>query len=321
MEGLNINLNFKAGTRMLRTEPYTLRLALGTAEVAGKPLAKRQFIALVHAALKAGVTIFDTASNYQDGRSQEWLRDALITYCESVDVNFCLDRVLIVTKVGQLSNSEWQRRCLIDQAAPYYDFSIPFLEQQLSAASKIFRNVGQVMVLLHNPEDDTRFDHSDDLKGIAKVLESWVECGCFIGWGLSSWSGLLSCDSSPAKFQLSQLLSDAEGMRFRFFTAVQIPMGLWNSTQVFMPAQSLCPGNNYADVFEVSENCGIAVLVNSCFLGGERLPQNSINADERKLTPPDILKLCSDLVPAAIRVIGATQPHTIEASVKIFLEG
>ena len=75
------------------------------------------------------------------------------------------------------------------------------------------------MVLPHNPEDDARFDHSDDLKGIAKVFESWVERGCFIGWGLSSWSGLLSCDT--AKFQLSQLLSDEEGKRFRFFKAVQ----------------------------------------------------------------------------------------------------
>lgn len=306
---------------MLLTEPHTLRLALGTAEVAGKSVNKTQFITVVHAALEAGVTIFDTASNYQDGRSQQWLRDALIAYCESVDVNFCLDSVLIVTKVGQLSNSEWQRRCLSDQAAPYYDFSIPFLEQQLNVAAKIFRDVGQVMVLLHNPEDDTTFEHSDDLHRIAKVLEGWVERECFIGWGLSSWSGLLSSDGSPAKFQLSKLLNDSGGKRFRFFRAVQIPMGLWNSTQVFMPAQSLSPGNNYADVFEVSQNCGIAVLVNSCFLGGERLPENSINADERKLTPSDILKLCSDLVPAAIRVIGATQTHTIETSVKIFLEG
>ena len=321
MEGLSINLNFKAGTPMLLTEAHTLRLALGTAEVAGRAITKTQFIALVHAALKAGVTIFDTASNYQDGRSQEWLRDALITYCESVDVNFCLDRILIVTKVGQLSNSEWQRRCLSDQAAPYYDFSLSFLEQQLNAAATVFRDVGQMMVLLHNPEDDTRFEHIYDLHRIARMLEGWVERGCFIGWGLSSWSGLLSCDSSPAKFQLSQLLSDEEGKRFKFFKAVQIPMGLWNSKQVFMPAQSLGPSNNYADVFEVSENCGIAVLVNSCFLGGERLPENSINADERKLAPSDILKLCSDLVPEAIRVIGATQTNSIETSVKIFQKG
>lgn len=299
----------------------TKRLALGTADIAGKSLDKNQFISLVHAALEAGISIFDTASNYQDGRSQEWLRDAFTTYHEAVHGNFSLDNLLIVTKVGQISNSEWQARCLIDKTAPYYDFSIPFLEQQLCIASKTFKNVGQVIVLLHNPEEDARFERSDDLKAIAQILENWVERGCFAGWGLSSWTGLLSSDGYPAKFQLSQLLSGAGEKRLKFFKAVQIPMGLWNLEQAFLPVQSFHSGSGYSDVFKVSQNYGITVFVNSCFVGGAQLPQNSINSDERKLAPSDILKLCSDLAPRAIRVLGATQPHTIATSVEIFSEG
>lgn len=293
-------------------------LALGTAEVVGKSLNKQQFIALIHTALESGITVFDTASNYQDGRAQKWLRDAFTSYCGSTTTCCCYDNLLIVTKIGQLSNTEWKRRRLNDVTAPHYDFSIPFLERQLYSASAAFEGLGKLLVLLHNPEDDTRFKDSGDLEFIARTLESWAERGHFIGWGLSSWTGLLSSEGSPAKFQLTRLLNDGETRRFKFFKAVQVPMGLWNSAQVFFPAQSLCSGDEYADLFEVSQNYGIKVFLNSCFLGGEQVPEYSTDADERKLAPSDVLKLCYDLAPGAIRVLGATRPTTIETSTKIF---
>ena len=68
-------------------------LVLGTAEIEGRPVDRKGFVGLVHSAIDAGITTFDTASNYQDGRAQRWLIEALIDYRESINPNFLLSEV------------------------------------------------------------------------------------------------------------------------------------------------------------------------------------------------------------------------------------
>jgi aryl-alcohol dehydrogenase-like predicted oxidoreductase len=297
----------------------TKKLALGTAEIEGKSVDRQVFFDLVHSAIESGVTAFDTASNYQDGKAHRWLADALAYYSEWIDPKFLLSDVVVITKVGQLSNTEWQRRRLDDENAYYYDFSEAFLEQQLESVSDAFDNVGQLIVLLHNPEDDSRLHGTGEFIRLAHMLESWSQRGAFHGWGLSSWWGLFSCDGLPAKFQLSDIAGDFGAEPFQFFKVIQVPFGLWNAEQVFLPAQSVGSGDRNADVFEAARHYGITVYVNSCFMGGHRLPEYSDDSDERILAPVDVVQLCSTMVPEAIRILGASRPETIKATINRLL--
>lgn len=295
------------------------QLVFGTADIEGKPIDRQEFIDLVFTAIEAGITVFDTASNYQDGRAHLWLAEALSTYSESIDPNFLLSDVVVITKVGQLTNSEWKRRFLQDEHAPYYDFSETFLERQLQEASEVFGNIGQLIVLLHNPEDDRRLHRLDAFARLAHMLEGRSRCGCIHGWGLSSWRGLYGHEGRPAVFQLSDLADGFGAGRFQFFRAIEIPFGLWNAEQALFPGQSVDSGNRYTDVFDAARQYSLSIYVNSCFLGGARLPQWSVDADERLLAPVDVLRICFEIVPDAKRVLGASRSETIKTSVKALL--
>ena len=294
-------------------------LALGTAEIEGRPVDHEGFIDLVHSAINAGITVFDTAPNYQDGRAQCWLMEALTDYCVSINPDSLLSDFAVTTKVGQLSNSEWRKRYLFDQKACHYDFSEEFLEKQLEASHQLFRDIGHLIVLLHNPEDDPCLHRISEFARLARLLESWSQRGCFHGWGVSSWSGLFGGEGQPAKFQLADLAGGCGTERFQFFKAVQVPFGLWNAEQALLPAQSINPGNENADLFEVARYYGITVYVNSCFQGGARLPEHSDVADERILEPADVMQFCSHMIPDAIRILGASRQETIKASIRALL--
>jgi len=294
-------------------------LALGTAEIEGRPVDREAFFDLVHSAIDTGITAFDTASNYQDGRAQCWLMEALTDYCDTINPDSSLSDFAVITKVGQLSNSEWRKRCLFDQKACYYDFSEEFLEKQLENSCQLFRNIGHLVVLLHNPEDDPRLHRVSEFVRLARLLESWSQRGCFHGWGVSSWSGLFGGEGQPAKFQLTELAGGCGTKRFQFFKAVQVPFGLWNAEQAFLPAQSIVPKNENVDLFEVARHYDITVYVNSCFHGGARLPEHSEVADERILEPADVMQFCSHMIPDAIRILGASRQETIKASMKALL--
>lgn len=311
-----INLNFKDGTLMSWNSAPVKLLVLGTAEIEGRPVDRKGFVDLVHSAIDAGITAFDTASNYQDGRAQRWLIEALIDYRDSINPNFLLSEVAVITKVGQLSNYEWGKRRVSDQKACYYDFSEAFIEKQLEASYQLFKDIGHLTVLLHNPEDEPRFHRSSELARLTRILESWSQRGCFHGWGVSSWSGLFGSEGQPAKFQLTDLAGCSGAERFQFFRAIQVPFGLWNAAQAFLPTQSIVSGKLNRDLFEVARHYGVKIYVNSCFHGGAWLPERSDVVDEQMLAPADVIQICSNMVPDAIRILGASRQETIKANIK-----
>ncbi|MFF4251876.1 aldo/keto reductase [Streptomyces sp. NPDC001663] len=73
--------------------PVVSRIAFGNSLTAGNQLADPNALACVHAALDAGITTFDTADAYADGRAEELLGRAL----HGVD----RDSVVVCTKVGR----------------------------------------------------------------------------------------------------------------------------------------------------------------------------------------------------------------------------
>ncbi|MFF4838854.1 aldo/keto reductase [Streptomyces collinus] len=80
--------------RRLGTDgPVVSRIAFGNSLTAGNQLADANALACVRAALDAGITTFDTADAYADGRAEELLGRAL----RGVD----RDSVVVCTKVGR----------------------------------------------------------------------------------------------------------------------------------------------------------------------------------------------------------------------------
>ncbi|MFH8571843.1 aldo/keto reductase [Streptomyces sp. NPDC017993] len=79
--------------RLGEAGPVVSRVAFGNSLTAGNQLADDSAVACVRAALEAGITTFDTADVYSDGRAEEVLGAALSTVPR--------DRVVICTKVGR----------------------------------------------------------------------------------------------------------------------------------------------------------------------------------------------------------------------------
>ncbi|MEI5099112.1 aldo/keto reductase [Streptomyces sp. PmtG] len=96
--------------------PVVSRVAFGNSLTAGNQLADPAAVACVHAALDAGVTTFDTADAYADGRAEELLGRALRT----VD----RDSVVICTKVGRGGGSSGPGALAPDRIAASLDASL-----------------------------------------------------------------------------------------------------------------------------------------------------------------------------------------------------
>ncbi|MQC18193.1 MAG: aldo/keto reductase [Chloroflexi bacterium] len=133
--------------------------------------------ALMHRALDHGVTFFDTADTYGQGRGETILAHAF--------PGAARDRIVIGAKFGY----DWQSRDVSDaghREAPHR-FDIPFLEASLDASLRRLGTDRIDVLQMHNPrmphlQDDAVWTWVERIQREGKALSVGVALGPAIGW-------------------------------------------------------------------------------------------------------------------------------------------
>ncbi len=133
-------------------------------------------VALMHEALDLGVTLFDAADTYGNGRSEELIGKAFADK---------RDQIVIATKVGyDFVNHGEERR---GQREIPQDFSPENIRRATEAALKRLKTDTIDLLQLHNirfeqVEDDALWETLEDLRAAGKVKHYGVALGPAIGW-------------------------------------------------------------------------------------------------------------------------------------------
>lgn len=133
-------------------------------------------VAMLHAAHDLGITLYDAADTYGNGRSEEQLAKAFASR---------RDRVVYATKFGyDFSNSAQERR---GQAELPQDFSAAFVRQALEASLRRLGTEYVDIYQMHNArmtqiEDDALWELLESLKREGKIRMYGVALGPAIGW-------------------------------------------------------------------------------------------------------------------------------------------
>ncbi len=139
-------------------------------------------IALLHKAFDLGITLFDAADTYGNGRSEELLAKAFPDR---------RDDVVIATKIGYdfVRFGESRRR---GQSEIPHDFSPAALTRATDAALRRLKTDRVDLMQLHNirmeqVEDDALWETLDALRAAGKIRYAGVALGPAIGW---LWEGV-----------------------------------------------------------------------------------------------------------------------------------
>ncbi|WP_414167568.1 aldo/keto reductase [Streptoverticillium reticulum] len=173
----------------------TAALSLGTYRVRAVSHAART-------ALAAGSPWVDTAPNYAQGRAHEELRPVLEEY----------STVRVATKTGFFTGG--------------HSLEPGFVRRQTERSLDVLGRVD--LVFVHNPEHDdrglARAALHERVRDAFTVLEEFAHAGRIGGYGVATWSGLLS-----GTFTVPELIASARqaaGSAEHHFTGLQMPVSL-----------------------------------------------------------------------------------------------
>lgn len=233
-------------------------------------------------ALRAGVNLVDTSTNYGDGRSEILVGRTLRDLASEIP----REDVVVVTKAGYVQGSNQREAIARSQAgrpwtemteyAPdcWHCISPGFLRDQLAASLGRLGLAKVDVLLLHNPEyflsdgakrgvpkEEARARFYDRAARAFTALEEEVASGRIGAYGVSSNTFVVPHDRKDA-VDLSRLLELA-GPGFK---VVQLPM---NPLEMGARDPHHTPGGR--SVLEVARDAGLAVLLNrplNAFGGG-----------------------------------------------------
>jgi aryl-alcohol dehydrogenase-like predicted oxidoreductase len=204
--------------------------ALGIGTYLGEPTDEvdARYTDAIEAAVRAGINVIDTASNYRGGRSERCVGEALQRLFASREIY--RSEVLIASKAGFVTpktmalapDSETSCRCHC--MAP--DYLSAVIDQSLAALQLETIDV----YYLHNPEcqlqELPRETVYERIRAGFEALERAADAGKIRVYGVATWSGLratLKDDDHLCLADLVALAEDVAGKQHRF-KAVQMPL-------------------------------------------------------------------------------------------------
>lgn len=223
-------------------------------------------------ALKCGLRIIDTAPNYYNGLAEESIGKVLS------EINIPRNMIGVITKVGQLTNTEMINLAESGKIRPdrHWCFDEKFIEHSVTRSLDRLRLRHLDCVLLHNPEDALEDANStiDVLGKAVDVLERLCRERKIRAWGIASWDGVYRPPGTRGSLQLAEIMSHLNReYKSHNFTALELPMGLWNLPQ-FRSQCQLRIGDRYGlmTVTEAASAFGLKTFLSSPFCGGAELP-------------------------------------------------
>ena len=261
------------------------RLGFGTYRVDTREPEQREAL---KKALREGVNLIDTSTNYMDGDSERLVGSVLGELIKSGEL--MREEVIVVSKIGYVQAQNLKQAEAREQAGrPYPDMikyaegmwhciHPEFLADQLKMSMDRLGLATLDVCLLHNPEyflSEAARHTGGDLAVVRDALyrrmeqaftffESQVAAGRISYYGVSS--NTVTADPSDAEATSLSRMCDAakaaatsQGMDRHHFAVLQCPMNLYEAGALVTPNTGT---DQRETVLEVAQREGIAVLVN-----------------------------------------------------------
>ena len=239
-------------------------------------------------ALREGVNLIDTSTNYMDGDSERLVGSVLREAMKAGELT--REEVIVVSKIGYVQGQNLKQAEAREQARrPYPDMvkygegiwhciHPDFLADQLNWSLDRLELARLDVCLLHNPEyflSEAAHHAGGDLTATRDLFyrrieqafayfESQVAAGRISYYGVSS-NTVTADPSDPESTSLSRLCEAARsaakalGIDRHHFAALQCPMNLYETGALVTPNTGK---DQHETVLEVAQREGIAVLVN-----------------------------------------------------------
>ena len=263
----------------------TSRLGFGTYRVDMREPEHREAL---KKALREGVNLIDTSTNYMDGDSERLVGSVLGELIKSGELT--REEVIVVSKIGYVQAQNLKQAEAREQAGrPYPDMikygegiwhciHPEFLADQLTLSLDRLGLATLDVCLLHNPEyflSEAAQHTGGDLAVVRDAFyrrmeqaftffESQVAAGRISYYGVSS--NTVTADPSDAEATSLSCMCDAakaaatsQGMDRHHFAVLQCPMNLYEAGAMVTPNTGT---DQRETVLEVAQREGIAVLVN-----------------------------------------------------------
>jgi len=263
-------------------------------------------------ALRSGVNLIDTSTNYMDGESERMIGDRLHDAFDSRVIQ--RDEVILVSKAGYIQGS-LHEQCLADPAGPKYEdirqfhhglaycLDPEFINDQIEQSLDRLLVDSLDVFLLHNPEyylmhliDQEKENPQIALASYYQVLrqafetcESAVKKGWIQCYGVSS-NTLPSPVNDPYRQSLETMEQLAESISdSHHFSVIQFPFNIYESGAAFYPHTE-----DGRSLLDYAESLNKGVLINR--------PLNAMTQGhmfrlaERQIAEPDTQDLDMDLL-------------------------
>jgi aryl-alcohol dehydrogenase-like predicted oxidoreductase len=243
----------------------------------------------VHAAITAGVNLFDTAINYRCQRSERAVGRAVVEAIASGEVR--RDELVVCTKGGYValegeppSSREayeaWLEQELFapgvigreELARGGHSISPRFLAHELA---KSRANLGLQAIdiyYVHNPEEQLlavdRATFKERMRAAFALLEERASVGEIAGYGCATWLGFRVAPEHRQHLTLAELIAIARevGGTAHHFRAVQLPVSLAMPEAARLPTQPL--GRKLVPLLEAADALGVGVVASAPLMQG-----------------------------------------------------
>ena len=270
--------------------------------------------AALELALRSGLNLVDTSTNYGDGRSERLIGEVLSTLIEKGELE--RSEVVVVSKVGYVQGQNHQHAAarkangqpfpeMVEYSEGLWHCIHPeWLADQLTRSLERLGLEALDVLLLHNPEyfladaakrgqgplSSVRDDFYRRLEQAFRHLESEVARGRIAYYGVSSNTATGSVDArDTTEFARMLAAAQAAAPGGHHFRVVQVPLNLLESGALFAPGGG-------ASVITGAEDARVAVLANrplNAIRGGSIL---RLAAPNRPENPPKFELSRSNLV-------------------------
>ena len=263
----------------------TSRLGFGTYRVDTKEPEHRDAL---KKALREGVNLIDTSTNYMDGDSERLVGSVLGELIKSGELT--REEVIVVSKIGYVQGDNFKQAEARERAGrPYPDMvkygegiwhciHPEYLADQLTLSLDRLGLATLDVCLLHNPEyflSEAAHHDGGDLTVARDIFyrrieqafaffESQVAVGRISYYGVSS--NTVTADPSDAEAtslsrmcEAAKVAAAVQGMERHHFAALQCPMNLYEAGALVTPNTGK---DQRETVLEMAQREGIAVLVN-----------------------------------------------------------
>jgi len=272
--------------------------------------------AALELALRSGINVIDTSTNYTDGGSERLIGEVLARLIDARELQ--REEVVVVSKIGYVQGRNYELARYRKESGAAFPEMVEYAEglwhciHPTWLADQLTRSLDRLglqtldLLLLHNPEyfladaakrgqatNRARDEFYRRLEVAFRHLESEVEKGRIAGYGVSSNTAAGAPegrDSTDVSRMLACAVAAAgTGHHFR---ALQLPLNLLES------AAALGSGGGVESALSVARRAGIALLVNrplNAIKGSSILrlaaPQRPANAQKLELARGNLLAL------------------------------